>query len=101
MSLKLKPNKLKQRSIIGEVNKRRSLIKHAANKSLDVRAKQRLSYHVVFLTQTGLVAVSPHVISAVMNGSSIETIFRHALHRIFYQHIDNRIEVLVIVFPNF
>ena len=32
---------------------------------MDVRAKQRLSYHVVRLTQTGLVAVSPHVISTV------------------------------------
>ena len=33
---------------------------------MDVRAKQRLCYRVVRLTQTGLVAVSPHVISAVM-----------------------------------
>jgi hypothetical protein len=35
------------------------------NNSMDVRAKQRLSYHVVFLTQTGFLAVSPHVILAV------------------------------------
>jgi hypothetical protein len=40
-------------------------------------------------------AVCRHVNAAVKNGSSIETIFRHAFHRIFYQHIDNRIEVLV------
>ncbi len=32
---------------------------------MDVRAKQRLCYHVVRLTLAGLVAVSPHVISAV------------------------------------
>jgi hypothetical protein len=32
---------------------------------MDVRAKQRLCYHVVFWTQTGLVAVSPRVISTV------------------------------------
>ena len=28
---------------------------------MDVRAKQRLSFHVVFLLLAGLVAVSPHV----------------------------------------
>ena len=33
---------------------------------MDVRAKQRLSFGVVRRTQTGLVAVSPHVISAVV-----------------------------------
>ena len=33
MSLKLKPNKLMQRSVRAEVNKRRALIKHAANNS--------------------------------------------------------------------
>jgi hypothetical protein len=45
----------------------RCLVKAEAkpNKSLDVRAKQRLCYRVVFLTQTGLVAVSPHVNSIV------------------------------------
>ena len=32
---------------------------------MDVRAKQRLCYHVVFLPLAGLVAVSPHVISSV------------------------------------
>ena len=32
---------------------------------MDVRAKQRLSFGVVRLTQAGLAAVSPHVISAV------------------------------------
>ena len=32
---------------------------------MDVRAKQRLCYRVVRLTQTGVVAVSPHVISSV------------------------------------
>jgi len=36
-----------------------------ANNSMDVRAKQRLCYRVVRQTQTGLVAVSPHVISTV------------------------------------
>jgi hypothetical protein len=37
----------------------------AYNKSLDVRAKERLSYHAVFLLLAGLVAVSPHVNFAV------------------------------------
>ena len=32
---------------------------------MDVRAKQRLSYRVVFLTQSCVLAVSPHVISIV------------------------------------
>ena len=32
---------------------------------MDVRAKQRLSYHVVFLTRSCVAAVSPHVISIV------------------------------------
>jgi transposase len=32
---------------------------------MDVRAKQRLSYHVAWLFLAGLVAVSPHVISTV------------------------------------
>jgi len=36
------------------------------NKSMDVRAKQRLSYHVAWLLSAGLMAVSPHVISIVM-----------------------------------
>ena len=36
-----------------------------ANKSLDVRAKQRLCLGVVWLLSAGLMAVSPHVISAV------------------------------------
>jgi len=35
------------------------------NKSLDVRAKQRLSYRVVFLPFACAVAVSPHVNSSV------------------------------------
>ncbi len=35
------------------------------NKSLDVRAKQRLSFHVVFLPLTCVLAVSPHVNSIV------------------------------------
>ena len=35
------------------------------NKSMDVRAKQRLSYHVVILIRSCAVAVSPHVISIV------------------------------------
>ena len=35
------------------------------NNSMDVRAKQRLSYRVVRQTLAGLVAVSPHVISSV------------------------------------
>ncbi len=35
------------------------------NKSLDVRAKQRLSYHVVFLSLAGVYSVSPHVNSIV------------------------------------
>jgi len=38
------------------------------NKSLDVRAKQRLSYRVVFLTQSCVNSVSPHVNSIVRNG---------------------------------
>ena len=33
---------------------------------MDVRAKQRLSYHVAWFLSTVLVAVSPHVISIVM-----------------------------------
>ena len=33
---------------------------------MDVRAKQRLSYRVVFLIRSCVVAVSPHVISAVI-----------------------------------
>ena len=36
------------------------------NKSLDVRAKQRLSFGVAWLLLAGLVAVSPHVNSIVM-----------------------------------
>ena len=36
-----------------------------SNKSLDVRAKQRLCYQRVFLPLACMVAVSPHVISAV------------------------------------
>jgi hypothetical protein len=39
--------------------------KGAYNKSMDVRAKQRLSYQLVFLTRSCVLAVSPHVISAV------------------------------------
>jgi len=35
------------------------------NNSMDVRAKQRLCYRVVFLPFTCVVAVSPHVNSAV------------------------------------
>jgi len=47
--------------------RRRVVSRHAAsNKSLDVRRKQRLCYQQVFLTQTGLVAVSAHVTSAVI-----------------------------------
>ncbi len=36
-----------------------------SNKSLDVRAKQRLSYRVAFFPSTCVVAVSPHVNSTV------------------------------------
>jgi len=39
--------------------------KNAPNKSLDVRAKQRLSYHVVRQISAGLAAVSHHVNSVV------------------------------------
>jgi len=38
---------------------------HAPNKSLDVRAKQRLCFHVVRQTLACVLAVSPHVNSAV------------------------------------
>ena len=68
---------------------------------MDVRRKQRLFYRTCPLNFTLSRTVSARVISTVKKGSSIETIFRHALHRIFYKHIDNRSEVLVIVFPNF
>ncbi|MDQ3749426.1 MAG: hypothetical protein M3367_10515 [Acidobacteriota bacterium] len=37
----------------------------ASNKSMDVRAKQRLSFRVVSLPSACVMAVSPHVISAV------------------------------------
>ncbi|MDQ3089150.1 MAG: hypothetical protein M3Q78_11225 [Acidobacteriota bacterium] len=40
-------------------------IKPPPNKSLDVRAKQLLSYRVVFLPFACVVAVSPHVNSIV------------------------------------
>jgi hypothetical protein len=36
------------------------------NKSMDVRAKQRLSFGVVWFPFACVVAVSPHVISTVM-----------------------------------
>ena len=36
------------------------------NKSMDVRAKQRISYRVAWFLLACVVAVSPHVISAVM-----------------------------------
>ena len=36
------------------------------NNSMDVRAKQRLCYRVVFLPFACVLAVSPHVISAVI-----------------------------------
>ena len=47
------------------VGKRRGELEDASNKSMNVRAKQRLCYERVFLLSAGLVAVSPHVISAV------------------------------------
>jgi len=40
--------------------------KSASNNSMDVRAKQRLSYRVVFLPFACVAAVSPHVISIVI-----------------------------------
>ena len=46
-------------------DKGRAKDKNAANKSLDVRAKQRLSFHVVFLTRSCVDSVSPHVNSVV------------------------------------
>jgi len=47
---------------------------------MDVRAKQRLCYRGVFLLSAGLVAVSPHVNSAVrieiaLCSSGIQSIF--------------------------
>jgi len=48
----------------------------APNKSLDVRAKQRLCYHVVFLTQPGLAAVSPHVNSVVRRRNIVVAIMK-------------------------
>ena len=41
------------------------LISAAYNNSMDVRAKQQLSYHVVSLTQSCVYSVSPHVNSIV------------------------------------
>ena len=41
------------------------LPKQTANKSMDVRAKQRFSYHVVLLLLACVYSVSPHVISIV------------------------------------
>jgi hypothetical protein len=45
--------------------KQRAEDDNAANNSMDVRAKQRLCYQRVFLTRSCVVAVSPHVSSAV------------------------------------
>jgi hypothetical protein len=39
--------------------------KDEPNNSMDVRAKQRLSYQLVFLTRSCVNSVSPHVNSAV------------------------------------
>ena len=54
------------------------------NKSMDVRAKQRLSYHVVSETFACVYSVSPHVISIVMplyvkvgNSVKISFLFRY------------------------
>jgi predicted outer membrane lipoprotein len=41
------------------------IINAMPNKSMDVRAKQLLSYYVAWLLSAGLAAVSPHVISIV------------------------------------
>ncbi len=69
MSCSVKVTKVKLRtlrvSLILREDKRRGENNHAANKSLDVRAKQRLCYRGVFLPLTCVVAVSPHVISTV------------------------------------
>jgi len=45
--------------------KRRAEDDDTPNNSMDVRAKQRLCFHVAWLLLAGLVAVSPHVISTV------------------------------------
>ena len=46
-------------------SERRAKDEDKHNKSLDVRAKQRLCYHVVFLIRSCVLAVSPHVNSIV------------------------------------
>lgn len=53
----------------------RLLITAKSNNSMDVGAKQRLSFSVAWLLSAGLVAVSPHVISIVMLFCSAETFY--------------------------
>jgi len=68
-----KPNRkiadLKTKTLRVKINlrevKRRAKDDDTPNNSMDVRAKQRLSYRVVRLTRSCVAAVSPHVISAV------------------------------------
>jgi hypothetical protein len=58
------------------------------NKSLDVGAKQRLSYRVVFLPLACVLAVSPHVNSIVRRARVeikllISLVFTYNLHSTF------------------
>ena len=57
----------------------RGYIKAQPNKSMDVRAKQRLSYRDVLFPSRCVVAVSPHVISSVRQprGYNNGNKFRH------------------------
>ena len=54
-----------------------------SNKSMDVRAKQLLFYHVAFLLSAGLMAVSPHVISAVRHLALLRQSFLFMLMKTF------------------
>jgi len=50
----------------------------AANNSMDVRAKQRLSFRVVWFLSACVYSVSPHVISAVRH-----FVFKNTKHGLF------------------
>ncbi len=52
-------------------------------KSLDVRAKQRLSFHVVFLTRSCAYSVSPHVNSIVRRFVFGKTAVRDVMKKLF------------------
>ncbi len=77
--------------------KQRFVMNKTANKSLDVRAKQRLWFHeFVKFYFSPVFFCRPRRLSPF----SIKAIFRHVLHRIFDQHIDDGCEVLIIFFPD-